>query len=244
MSPESEQPKRKTLVEALRGDLERSKNLLARPNFPPGLARMIIGSTRSHLSQLLEQSSPVPTAIVLPEVSEGCEALRAKLEVHAARLEVCIGAIDSTVRRIFAPSLNPVVFIGHGRSLVWREVKDFVAERLQLPWEEFNRESVAGTTNQARIDEMLNRSAFALLVMTAEDEHGDGRLHARENVVHEVGLFQGRLGSRRAIILQESTCAEFSNIHGLSTLRFPPGHVSATFEDIRRAVEREGLLPV
>ena len=27
--------------------------------------------------------------------------------------------------------------------------------------------------------------------MTAEDEHADGTKHARENVIHEVGLFQG-----------------------------------------------------
>ena len=41
---------------------------------------------------------------------------------------------------------------------------------------------------------MLNAASFAFLIMTAEDEHADSTLHARENVVHEVGLFQGKLG--------------------------------------------------
>lgn len=36
------------------------------------------------------------------------------------------------------------VFIGHGRSPAWRELKDFLAERLGLPWDEFNRVPVAG----------------------------------------------------------------------------------------------------
>ena len=48
--------------------------------------------------------------------------------------------------------------------------------------------------------EMLADADFAFIVMTAEDEHGDGRLHARQNVIHEAGLFQGRLGFEQAII--------------------------------------------
>jgi hypothetical protein len=48
--------------------------------------------------------------------------------------------------------------------------------------------------------------------MTAEDAHADNTSHARENVVHEAGLFQGRLRFERAIILLEQGCAQFSNI--------------------------------
>ena len=36
-----------------------------------------------------------------------------------------------------------------------------------------------------------------------EDEHKDGSVHPRENVIHEAGLFQGRLGFPRAIVLLE-----------------------------------------
>jgi predicted nucleotide-binding protein len=45
---------------------------------------------------------------------------------------------------------------------------------------------------------MLDQARFAFLVMTAEDEQADGNHHARMNVIHEVGLFQGRLGFERA----------------------------------------------
>jgi hypothetical protein len=38
---------------------------------------------------------------------------------------------------------------------------------------------------------MLDQARFAFLVMTAEDEQADGNHHARMNVIHEVGLFQG-----------------------------------------------------
>jgi predicted nucleotide-binding protein len=61
------------------------------------------------------------------------------------------------------------------------------------------------------------------------------------NVIHEAGLFQGRLGFTKAIVVLEEGCAEFSNIQGLGQIRFPAGRISAAFEDIRQVLEREGL---
>jgi predicted nucleotide-binding protein len=136
------------------------------------------------------------------------------------------------------------VFIGHGRSTAWRELKDFVHDRLRLPWDEFNRVPVAGVTNISRLAEMLDAAAIAFLVMTAEDEQKDGTVRARENVVHEAGLFQGRLGFTRAIVILEEGCQEFSNIQGLGQIRFPQGRISAAFEEIRQVLEREGIIAI
>lgn len=61
---------------------------------------------------------------------------------------------------------------------------------------------------------------------------------ARQNVIHEAGLFQGRLGFMRAIVLLEEGCEEFSNIHGLGQIRFP----APAFEEVRQVLEREGFL--
>ena len=146
-------------------------------------------------------------------------------------------------RRTRLRTVGTNVFIGHGGSSAWRDLKDFVKDRLNLPWDEFNRVPVAGITNVARLSEMLDSAAIAFLVMTAEDERADGTRQARMNVIHEAGLFQGRLGFSRAIVLLEDGCEEFSNIEGLGQIRFPKGDISAKFEDIRRVLEREGLLP-
>ena len=134
------------------------------------------------------------------------------------------------------------VFIGHGRSSAWRELKDFVHERLRLPYDEFNRVPVAGVTNITRLAEMLDAAAIAFLVMTAEDEMAEGNMRARENVVHEVGLFQGRLGFGRAIVVLEEGCEEFSNIQGLGQIRFAKGKIAGAFEQIRQVMEREKLI--
>lgn len=134
------------------------------------------------------------------------------------------------------------VFIGHGRSPIWKDLKDFIKDRLGLPYDEFNRVPVAGITNIARLSEMLNDAAIAFLVMTGEDETAEGMMNARMNVIHEVGLFQGKLGFTRAIVLLEEGCAEFTNIQGLGQIRFPKGNIGAISEEIRQVLEREGLV--
>ncbi len=89
---------------------------------------------------------------------------------------------------------------------------------------------------------MLDAAVVAFLIMTGEDEQADGKLHARMNVVHEAGLFQGRLGFTRAILLLEEGCEGFSNIEGLGQIRFPEGNIKAVFDEVRRVLEREGIL--
>jgi predicted nucleotide-binding protein len=134
------------------------------------------------------------------------------------------------------------IFIGHGRSPVWRDLKDFIQDRLKLTWDEFDREPTAGLSTKERLEAMLDDAVFAFLVMTGEDEKADGTKQARANVIHEAGLFQGRLGFERAIILLEKGCEEFSNVVGLTQIRFPTGEVKAVFEEIRRVLEREGII--
>ncbi|MCK6502869.1 nucleotide-binding protein [Myxococcota bacterium] len=187
--------------------------------------------TPPHIGALAEATASTSTLQVLREL--------AKSATHAANhLHRLSSLAGSTVDR----ATGSRVFIGHGRSALWKDVKDFVQDRLGLPWDEFNRVPVAGIANAARLQQMLGDAVIAIIVLTAEDETPEGRLQARQNVIHEAGLFQGHLGFERAILLLEDGCDEFSNINGLGQIRFPKGDVSAAFEDIRRVFEREGLI--
>lgn len=89
---------------------------------------------------------------------------------------------------------------------------------------------------------MLDAASIAFIILTAEDEHADGSIRARMNVIHEVGLFQGRLGWMKAIVLLEDGCEEFSNIDGVGQIRYPKGNISAKFDEIRQVLQREGVL--
>lgn len=189
------------------------------------------------------QGTMVPPHIeVLSEIT----TIRHSFGICRAASEIATKAASHLERRNrrsrAAQRVGTNVFIGHGRSLAWRELKDFVQDRLGLPWDEFNRVPVAGVTNIARLSEMMDAAGIAFLVMTAEDEMADGGVQARMNVIHEAGLFQGRLGFTKAIVLLEEGCTEFTNIQGLGQIRFPKGNIGAAFEEVRRVLEREGLL--
>lgn len=174
------------------------------------------------------------------------KAIRHNLAICDDAAKIAIKAASHLERKAkrgkAAERVGTNVFIGHGKSHLWRDLKDFLQDRLKLPVDEFNRVPVAGVTNIARLSEMLDAAAIAFLVMTAEDEMADGAVHARMNVVHEAGLFHGRLGFTRAIVMLEEGCEQFSNIEGLGQIRFPHGNITAAFEEVRRVLEREGLI--
>lgn len=131
------------------------------------------------------------------------------------------------------------VFVGHGRSQLWRDLKDHLHEMHGMEVEAYEMGARAGLTIRDVLDDMLTNSSFALLVLAAEDQDVQGLFHARENVIHELGLFQARLGWRRAIIILEEGVEEFSNIHGINQIRFSQGNIRETFGDVVATIERE-----
>ena len=84
---------------------------------------------------------------------------------------------------------------------------------------------------------MLKNSSFALLVLTREDETSGGCFRARQNVIHETGLFQGKLGFSRAVVVLEEGTESFSNISGIEQLRF--AKIQEIFGDVIATLKRE-----
>lgn len=222
--------------------IARGKHLLAQHELPVGVMRMWLGQVRHELRRIYGPDSEAERLWPVAPESFSREQAREVLRSQLPKAEEFVRSISESARRSFSGSQQQRIFLGHGRSPAWREVKDFLQERLCLATEEFNRESVPGIATTERLQRMLDASTFAFLIMTAEDEHADQTRHARANVIHEIGLFQGRLGNRRAIILLEDGCEQFSNVHGLSHIPFPPRRIGAAFEEIRRVLEREGLI--
>ena len=133
----------------------------------------------------------------------------------------------------------PVVFIGHGHDLQWRELKDHLQDKHNFEVDAYEVGARAGHSVRDIIQEMLDKSSIALLVMTAEDCMEDGTMRARQNVVHEAGLFQGHLGFTRAIMIVEKGVEDFSNISSIEQIRFSQGNIQEAFGDIVATLNRE-----
>jgi hypothetical protein len=137
------------------------------------------------------------------------------------------------------PKPKPVIFIGHGGSTLWRDLKDHLHDHHGYTIEAYETGSRAGHAIRDVLNQMLIKSSFGLLVMTAEDRQDDGSMRARQNVIHEIGLFQGRLGFSKAIVLKEEGTEEFSNLHGVQQIRFSKGNIKETFGDVLAVLKRE-----
>lgn len=131
------------------------------------------------------------------------------------------------------------IFIGHGGSLQWRDLKDHLHDQHGYDVVAYETGARSGHTIRDIIAEMLDSSSFAILVMTGEDTMEDGTVRARQNVIHEIGLFQGRLGFTKAVVLKEEETEEFSNIHGVNQIRYTKGNIKETFGDVLAVLKRE-----
>ncbi len=131
------------------------------------------------------------------------------------------------------------VFIGHGRDTQWKELKDHLQDKHKHRIESYETGSRAGHTIRDILESMAKNSSFAVLVLSAEDKQEDGTYNPRLNVVHETGLFQGRLGFDRAIVLLEDGANEFTNLNGIQQIRFSKGRIKETFGDVLGVIKRE-----
>lgn len=91
----------------------------------------------------------------------------------------------------------------------------------------------AGMTVVEKLERVSNECSSAIILMTADDTVLDGGTRARQNVIHELGFFQGKYGRNKVILLVEEGVELFSNISGIVYIRFHPNNFSAAFESLR-----------
>jgi predicted nucleotide-binding protein len=130
------------------------------------------------------------------------------------------------------------IFIGHGRNKLWRDIKDHLSEKHGFKVTAYETGARAGLHIVDVLKDVQKSTGFAILVMTAENKDIDEVMHARENVIHEIGLFQGQLGTNRAIVLLEEGCIPFSNLAGVQCISFSKDNIKETFGDVLATIRR------
>ena len=163
-----------------------------------------------------------------------CQSLSRQIGSIADYIEEHGSAVDDR-------ETNNRIFVGHGTSEVWRSLHRYLVDvlGLQPPW--FDQVPPEGFGAAERLRKMVDGVAAAFVVVTLEDER-EGQELLRENMLHEIGMFQGRIGVNRAFVLLEEGCEGFANVYGVAQISFPQGRIEASFADIRRVLERAEII--
>lgn len=143
---------------------------------------------------------------------------------------------DAERRRAHLPG---GVFIAHGGDPQWRALKSFVESDCNLPVYTFESGVWGSTQVTEALSQYLEQCGFAVCVLTAEDFSVDGRRSARQNVVHEVGLFQGRYGFDRVMVLVEEGCDFVPPTAAPFSMTFTRNNVESTFWQVAKMLRAQ-----
>jgi len=127
------------------------------------------------------------------------------------------------------PNWRNTVFISHGRSTAWKELQTFL-KKAQRPTIELAQQASRGHTVITKLAAAADNCSHAVIVMTGDDASASGAKRVRENVMHEIGYFQGRLGLNRVVLLREQGVSIPSNLGGIVYLSFSRGDIASTFK--------------
>jgi len=155
--------------------------------------------------------------------------------------------VEKIVQEAVSISTTPIIFIGHGRDEQWRTLEGLLRRDGFQNIIYYESEYRAAQPITDVLEGMLDKTNIAVIIMTGEDKIASDSSEptpsithrSRENVIHEVGLFQGRYGFSRAIILLEEGCNEFSNIKGLTQIHFKKGRIGDKISEVTGAIRRE-----
>lgn len=126
------------------------------------------------------------------------------------------------------------VFISHGHAeLLKFQLKDFVQEKLGKTALILSEQPNNGLTVVEKLEVASEKCNKAIILLTKDDEMANGAKRSRQNVIHEIGFFQGKYGRKNVILLCEEGVELFTNISGIVYIKFNSKHFPEVFEQLR-----------
>lgn len=166
-------------------------------------------------------------------------------EIREALLHRALTLLSNQEKEVSekSPTEDVKVFIGHGHNEIVRyKVKNFIRDRCGLTPLILQELPSAGMTIIEKLEKYGRIADYAVLILTGDDVTQYGEARARQNVIQELGWFQGTLGRNRTALLVESGVELLSNISGVVFLKFEDNAVESVFEDLRKELEEAGFL--
>jgi predicted nucleotide-binding protein len=134
------------------------------------------------------------------------------------------------------------IFISHGHNeLLKLKLKDFIENRLNIRTTVLADQPSQGLTIVEKLEKSAKQCSFAAILLTKDDELKNDTVRARQNVIHELGFFQGKYGRKNVVLLAERGVELFTNISGIVRIEFEPGHFESIFDPLRLEIEGSSL---
>ena len=134
------------------------------------------------------------------------------------------------------------VFLSHGHNeLLKLKLKDFLRTKLGKMPIILSEEPSRGLTVVEKLERVSEICCFAVILMTKDDQQNNGGLRARQNVIHEIGFFQGRYGRKNVVLLAERGVELFTNISGIIRIEFDAEHFEECYEPLRSELDSSAL---
>lgn len=129
------------------------------------------------------------------------------------------------------------IFLSHGKSPLWQEVANYIEQKLAHEVVEFTEALNQGRTAIQKLEQDTEECAFAIIVLTADDEQASGSPRSREKVIHEIGYCQGTFGRENVLVLKQDGVAEFSDLAGIVYVPFAGNDIKSTFSRLQTEIE-------
>ena len=130
--------------------------------------------------------------------------------------------------------MSDSIFISHGHADTLKYMlKDFVREKLGRNCVILAEQPNNGLTIVEKLEIASEKCNKAIILLTKDDEMSDGKMRGRQNVIHEIGFFQGKYGRKNVILLCEEGVELFTNISGIVYIQFNRDHFPEVFESLR-----------
>lgn len=244
---------RKAMSAAMNENVSRNRStgsVLTRASFPPETVEHYFVQAKNHadtlrklLPDLYEDFQPIKAEPEMAMLSPG-PGQPAPIHFSRAQADRLVRDIDQIFEiransELSQPSQAPEnrVFITHGRSNDWRAVQAFIEKDVGLQSIELAQQPNAGQTLIEKLLENATLCNSAVIVMTGDDVANENEARVRENVMHEIGFFQGRYGRSFVILLHEDGLNIPTNLSGVAYVPFPKGSIEAGFHVLQRELK-------
>lgn len=245
----------KALLAAMNENVSRARSrgeVLTRTRFSPEDAQHYFVQAASHIDSLrtllpdlygdfhaIETAPTLKMADIGPGVPSPNHYSRAQAERLVRDIEQIFEIRANSELQAPKRDSRGRVFISHGCSNDWRSVQAFIEKDVELLTLELAQEPNLGRTIIEKLADNSERCDSAVIVMTGDDiGNGNGdETRVRENVMHEIGFFQGRFGRTFVVLLHEEGVNVPANLSGVAYIPFLRGAIDAGFYVLQRELK-------